>query len=178
MAWALFFSPCAQAFDGITLEFGEDAYGSRGLAADLYGFAARWDWDNRWFADGASYMSGQWELGIGYIQGDQQTTHNDHLAEAGANVIFRLYAYRPMILGMLPYAETGIGTHIVSHTRLSNRDISTMFHFCPSAGLGIAFGSRDQYEIGYRFWHMSNANIKTPNPGLDFHVLRLNYRFH
>lgn len=31
--------------------------------------------------------------------------------------------------------------------------------------------------IGYRFQHLSNASIAPPNDGVEFHLLRLGWRF-
>jgi hypothetical protein len=44
-------------------------------------------------------------------------------------------------------------------------------------GLGCRFGGKRSYEVGYRFQHMSNAGIKRPNAGMNFHQLRVQYHF-
>jgi lipid A 3-O-deacylase len=45
------------------------------------------------------------------------------------------------------------------------------------AGVGVQFGSRQQYLAGYRFQHISNGGIKEPNPGINFSQLYLQYNF-
>ena len=39
------------------------------------------------------------------------------------------------------------------------------------------FGDRNQYELGLRLQHMSNANIKSPNNGLTWGALRFAWKF-
>jgi len=41
----------------------------------------------------------------------------------------------------------------------------------------LGFGRHGQYELGYRYQHISNAGIKRPNDGLNLHMLRLGYSF-
>ncbi len=43
-------------------------------------------------------------------------------------------------------------------------------------GVGYRF-DRKGFEIGYRFQHISNAGIKEPNDGINFHQLRLQYHY-
>jgi lipid A 3-O-deacylase len=45
------------------------------------------------------------------------------------------------------------------------------------AGVGVRFGSRQQYLAGYRFQHISYGGIKEPNPGINFSQLHLQYNF-
>jgi opacity protein-like surface antigen len=79
--------------------------------------------------------------------------------------------------GITPFAETGIGAHLLSDTRLGNINLSTAFQFGMLVGLGVGFGERGQYELSYRFTHLANADIKQPNDGLDLHLLKLGYNF-
>ncbi|OYX04636.1 MAG: acyloxyacyl hydrolase, partial [Thiotrichales bacterium 32-46-8] len=34
-----------------------------------------------------------------------------------------------------------------------------------------------QFRLGYKYLHVSNANIEIPNPSTDFHFVELGYRF-
>jgi len=45
---------------------------------------------------------------------------------------------------------------------------STQFQFGSILGLGV---KHKQFEISYRYLHISNAGIEMPNPGTDFHSL-------
>ena len=51
------------------------------------------------------------------------------------------------------------------------------FQFGDHIGGGIRFGDKGQYDVGYKYQHLSNAGIKQPNQGINYHILRLQYRF-
>jgi len=59
----------------------------------------------------------------------------------------------------------------------SDYNYATAFQFTPMAGVGVQIGSHQQYQVGYRFQHISNGGIKEPNPGINFHQLYLQYNF-
>jgi opacity protein-like surface antigen len=79
--------------------------------------------------------------------------------------------------GVSPYAEAGIGPHLLSETSLGYKQYSTAFQFGSLIGFGLGFGDKGQYELSYRFQHISNNDIKTPNNGINLHILRLGYSF-
>lgn len=77
-----------------------------------------------------------------------------------------------------PYIEAGVGLRLLTGTQLNDSyDISTAFQFADMAGVGFRFGPRGQYEVGYRFQHISNASIKRPNPGINFQMVYFGYMF-
>jgi hypothetical protein len=39
------------------------------------------------------------------------------------------------------------------------------------------FGDKDQFDLGLRLQHLSNAGIEHPNPGVNFVIMRLGYRY-
>ncbi len=61
----------------------------------------------------------------------------------------------------------------------STRELATAFEFVVQVGGGLEYF----YEHGtalnfnYRFWHLSNSNIKSPNIGINAHIFSLGYRF-
>jgi opacity protein-like surface antigen len=75
------------------------------------------------------------------------------------------------------YLEAGIGAHLISSTALGNKRFGTAFQFGDHLGFGYRFGARGAADIGYRYQHLSNADIKVPNNGIDFHQVRLQYWF-
>ena len=67
------------------------------------------------------------------------------------------------------YAEAGIGAHLLSETQINDhRRFSTAFQFGDHVGVGLRFGQRGEYDLGYRFQHLSNADIKKANDGINF----------
>lgn len=51
------------------------------------------------------------------------------------------------------------------------------FQFGDHLGVGMIFGDRGQFDLGYRFQHVSNADIKKPNSGINIQQIRFAYLF-
>lgn len=134
-----------------------------------------WSWSrevvNGW------YLTGYWEAGIGYWNGDKGSTGNDSLFAISAIPVFRLQQQGYKEGEVKPYIDLAVGLYLLSRTSIGDKEISTSFQFGDHVGAGLRFGKRDEFEIGYRFEHISNASIKRPNPGINFHMLRFMYRF-
>ena len=56
-------------------------------------------------------------------------------------------------------------------------NFGSSFQFGDHIGAGVRFGDKGRYDVGYRYQHLSNAGIKEPNQGINFHQLRLQYHF-
>lgn len=67
------------------------------------------------------------------------------------------------------------GPSLYSEDTFDNYDIGGNFQFTSSLGLNWEFD--DAWTIGYRFQHTSNADIDSPNPGLDMHTVSIAYTF-
>lgn len=77
-----------------------------------------------------------------------------------------------------PFVEAGVGLRLLTSPRVSESyTLSSGFQFADMVGVGVKFGGRMQYQVGYRFQHLSNAGIKRPNPGIDFHSVYVQYNF-
>ncbi|MFV0679721.1 acyloxyacyl hydrolase [Ottowia sp.] len=101
------------------------------------------------------------------------------IAEAGYTPMFRLQ--RPiggMLGGTVFFVEAGIGMRLLSHVHVSpSHTMSTAFQFSDEIGTGLQFGREGRATLGVRYQHISNANIKKPNPGMDFFTVYFGYRF-
>lgn len=76
------------------------------------------------------------------------------------------------------FVEVGLGAMLITHTKLQlDHQFSTALQFDQVLGAGTRFGDRNQYELGLRLQHMSNANIKSPNNGLTWGALRFAWKF-
>jgi hypothetical protein len=155
----------AQALDGMSLEVGN------GDDTDVVRVAGQWDWGSKWFEEGDWYLTGYWDLSLAYWDGEKSKS----ITEVGITPVFRLTTHDSS--GAQPYAEFAIGAHLMSQTRINDRQMSTMFQFGDHVGFGARFGDKGEFDLGYRFQHLSNASIKKPNPGINFHLLRLGYHF-
>jgi hypothetical protein len=77
-----------------------------------------------------------------------------------------------------PYVEIGLG---FIYTTQHVHEQGSQFNFTTQLGIGTQFPLSDHYALtaGYRFRHVSNAGLSTPNRGVDFHfgVIGLTYIF-
>ena len=160
--------PRAMAVDGVAVEVGG------GDGTDMARIAVQWDWSKRWFQGADWHLGGYWDLGLGYWRRDDVLPgQNDDIAEIGFTPVFRFQ--RNSLTG--PYFEGGIGAHLLSRTQIGDKRLSTKFQFGDHLGLGYRFGAKGAWDLGYRFQHLSNGGIKRPNDGINFHQVRLQYRF-
>lgn len=67
--------------------------------------------------------------------------------------------------------EIGVKPTLLTKERFGTLDLGGQFHF--TSHLGIRYQLRPEFAVGYRFQHISNAGISSPNPGLDLHLLTL-----
>ena len=76
------------------------------------------------------------------------------------------------------FVEFGVGVHYFDEKTINaSKSVGTHFEFGDLLGVGVKLGEKQQFEVGYRFIHYSNAGISANNPGLDFHQLRLQVNF-
>ncbi len=158
----------AHAVHGIAVEAGQ------GDGADMGRVAIQWNWSKRWWQGQDWQLGGYWDLGLGYWHRDDvRPGQNDEIAEIGLTPVFRLQ--RNDLQG--PYAELGIGAHVLSKTSLGDKRFSTLFQFGDHLGVGYRFGPKGAFDLSYRYQHLSNGGIKKPNNGINFNQIRLQYHF-
>lgn len=167
----MFFSWSAYAVDSMVVELGSGFDDDDGV--DIGRVGVTWDWDRTWFNAGSWHVTGQWEAGIGYWDASPGTTGNDSVTEVSLTPVFRLVP-RQLSKNGTPYIEGGAGIHLLSDDTIENKDIGTSLQFGPLIGLGVSF---EHFEIGYRLRHLSNAGLDDNNPGVNFHMIRLGYRY-
>jgi len=167
---ALLFSGSVSAVDGVSVEYGN------GDAADMVRAGAVWNWDKQWFTGGNWLVTGFWEASLGSWRGRSAAGNNQTVTDLGITPVFRLQQKN---LGeFAPYAEAAIGFHLITPTFIyANRHFGSAFQFGDHVGAGIRFGDRRQFDLGYRFQHLSNGGIKKPNQGINFNQVRFAYYF-
>ena len=69
----------------------------------------------------------------------------------------------------VPFVDGGIG---ILATSIANPDLGSPGEFNGQGGLGVNYFWRDDvaFYVQYRFTHYSNANIRSPNQGLNDHM--------
>lgn len=71
------------------------------------------------------------------------------------------------------FLEAGIGLSVMDGMyRTTDKDFSTHFNFVDVLGVGRSFGPQRRRELSLRVSHISNGNIRKPNPGENFLQLR------
>jgi lipid A 3-O-deacylase len=165
---AVLSSAPAHAIDGVALEIGS------GEHVDKLEAALQWDWNRQWFRGSDWHLGGYWDLSLAqWHRGSVAPGQNRDITELGFTPVFRI---QPNSL-QGPYAEAGIGAHLLSHVSIGDKNLSTSFQFGDHLGLGYRFGAKGALDLSYRFQHYSNAGIKRPNPGINFNQVRLQYHF-
>ena len=167
---ALLFSTSVFAVDGVSVEYGN------GDATNMARVGANWKWDKQWFTEGNWLVTGFWEASVGRWDGHSSAGDNQTITDLGITPVFRFQQKNPS--GFAPYAEAAIGFHLITPTFINaDRKFSTAFQFGDHVGLGVRFGDRQQFDLGYRFQHLSNGSIKKPNQGINFNQIRFGYQF-
>ena len=122
------------------------------------------------------HLGGYWESDFGYWANNSfQRTHSS-LVDFGFTPVMRFQQTTRSAVS--PYLELAAGMHLLSTTSVSaQRQFGSSFQFGDHIGLGIRFGDKGRYDLGYRYQHLSNAGIKGPNQGINYNELRLQYHF-
>ena len=169
-AAALCSQPAAQARDGVALEAG---YGQH---VDLVRASFTRDW-NQPLATGEAWLLGAyWDLTVGHWHPHYAGGGNHDVNDIGLTPVLRITERQRSAIA--PYAEAGIGAHLISeHHLYDGRDMSTNFQFGDHIGAGVSFGDQYAWDLGVRVQHLSNAGIKNPNPGINFLQVRAAYHF-
>ena len=161
----------AHALEGMSLELGN------GDGVDMGRVGVQWgSWKAPWrWAQGANWhLGGYFEGALGYWRyGGATPSQHGELYELGLTPALRV---QPNSLRG-PYVEAGLGIHLLSHSSIGDTRMSTAFQFGNHIGVGYRFGAKGSYDLGYRFQHLSNASIKRPNAGINFHQIRAQYNF-
>jgi len=166
-------SGSAIGVDGVSIQGGVGTGSSEGSDTRMVRAGLQWDWKQRWFQGKEWHVGGFWDVGVGYWERDATPGQNGDLYEIGVTPVFRLQ--KNQLEG--PYVEAGVGAHLLSQTSLGDKRYSTSFQFGSHLGIGYRFGARQAFDVSYSYQHLSNADIKKPNDGMDFHEIRLQYHF-
>ena len=71
--------------------------------------------------------------------------------------------------------EAGFSPTLLSSYKFELKSFGTEIQFTSHVGLNWDFAAH--WRLGYRFQHMSNADLSQDNPGLNLHMLALSYVF-
>ncbi|MFA7464880.1 MAG: acyloxyacyl hydrolase [Syntrophales bacterium] len=83
------------------------------------------------------------------------------------------YMY-PVTDRISPYVMGSVGPHFIT---VQDNDQATGFIFADTIGAGVYYHltTKSAVHAGYRFRHMSNAGLKSPNSGINTHFGTIGY---
>jgi len=149
-------SPIALAIDGVAVEVGR---------GDDHTYLLRVAITDRWHKPERPRAT-EWRLaGYWEVSAAVWDNHDESTADVGFTPVFRFER------GTL-YFEAAVGAHLVQTRISAARTFSTAFQFGDHAGLGVYSG---RYDFGVRVQHLSNGGVRSPNPGINFVLIRLQY---
>lgn len=129
------------------------------------------DWMENLYEGDSFEIGGRWEINANYWYSTKTNPTNKDGYILGATPVFH---YRWKTGSVKPYFELGGGPQWLSNITIEDEYKSTQFQFGSILGFGV---ENDAVEFGYRYLHISNANIELPNPGTDFHSFHIGYKF-
>jgi len=78
---------------------------------------------------------------------------------------------------LFPYLDLSIGLSYASNKNFGCRNLGSHWLFEDRLGLGVVWGQNQQFELGYRFQHYSNAYLSSPNHGINLGMLNFAIKF-
>ena len=90
----------------------------------------------------------------------------------GVNLMFRQHLLSNRRFS--PFVEIGPGLTLTS---LKTRELGGAFQFSAQGGAGIraALSERSDMVVGARWYHLSNAGLRSPNTGLNNYLITVGY---
>ena len=156
----------ALAVDGYFVEAG----GGDDLRAVRVGMVRQWQ--RQWLDEGRWHLTGYWEASLAQVESDQPAGKS--AVDIGFTPVFR---FRPNASGgTQPYWDVAVGLHVLSREKLdSKHDLGGTVQIAPLVGVGVTFGEKSQYDLGYRFQHQTR--LDDDQDTLDLHQVRLTYLY-
>jgi hypothetical protein len=138
-----------------------------GANAHFYEVDATANWNLPW----------SWELGSSWRLQSRFDFSAGWLGESSANAAVGTAG--PTLIAILktfPLSfETGVSPTVLSRSNFPSKDFGDLFQFTSHVGFG--FDITSGMRVGYRFQHMSNAGLSRHNPGLNLHMISVNFLF-
>lgn len=126
---------------------------------------ANWDVPWRWGKENKLHFQPRLGLSTGWLHGWDE---DGFVGSAGPGVA--------MGWNRIPvFLELGIGVTGLSRYQFGPQNFGSKLQFTSYLGFTLQPGSR--LSFGYRYQHMSNGGLDSPNPGLNLHSMSLGWRF-
>nr|WP_315228072.1 acyloxyacyl hydrolase [uncultured Albidiferax sp.] len=116
-----------------------------------------------------------WDVFLSHWKVDAPPGALSHFTQIGLVPMFR-YRFDG---GQSPwFVEAGVGISYLNEPyQTPHKSFSTQWNFSDHLGVGRSFGAQRRQELGLVLQHVSNASLRSPNPGETFLQLRYSYGF-
>jgi hypothetical protein len=156
LAAAALYCSAGHCIDGVALE-----YGRGDDRTNLLRIALIDKWRKRQEHNPQNWrLAGYWDFSFALWDNAEEST-----ADLGFTPVFRIEKHQY-------YLEGAFGFHLVQTHISAHRVFSTAFQFAEHVGAGIRAG---KYVYGLHAQHLSNGGVRSPNPGINFLLLRVQY---
>ena len=105
------------------------------------------------------------EINAGALHGGGDTAF---VGSAGPGMFLQSPSGRFALLG-------GLNPGFISEDNIGDDELGGPLQF--TSHIGLSYTIQQRWMIGYRFQHMSNADIYSANPGVNMHMLTIGFRF-
>lgn len=141
-------------------------FGGGSQDVDTYRINLQKTWDGVCNTAVGNRFGGFWEVAFTKLSTNRVPTHtNDQIFSGSAVVRLKQNIWLPV------YLDLGFGLAYAEHQEIGSRDLGSNALFEERLGLGVLLGKKQQFEIGYRFVHYSNAYLAAINQGLNLHMI-------
>jgi hypothetical protein len=141
--------------DGVSVEVGRGDDRTSLLRVSVVDF-----WRKRAAPAPVWRLAGYWDFSAAVWDNADEST-----ADVGITPVFRFER-------SWYYVEAAVGVHFVQAHISAHRTFSTALQFGDHVGLGVRSG---RYDVSARIQHLSNGGVSSPNPGINFVLVRLQY---
>src|SRR5215468_1772607 len=123
--------------------------GGRGESVDIVGLGVAWTEMYRWSLPWHTQLNLSLLGRVDEWHGTQANAVVSDLWDVSATPVLTLQPAKPQ--GWFPYLDVGLGVHFISETRINaTKQFSTVFQFGEFFGVGVRFGKRAKYDLGFR----------------------------
>lgn len=157
---------------GASISYGIGVAGLRVCRVSLQKY-----WNTTWRFQYSPSLQGYWDISIYNMHRVPKDIYNNKLTVVALAPVFRFYRLTSVLPAKNIYVECAIGVAQFSKRSIGTRELGTNFQFEDRLGFGMQFGKRNQYDIGYRVLHFSNAYLGKKNHGINLQMLYFNYWF-
>jgi hypothetical protein len=142
-------------------------FGANASSQDFTQVEAFADWNLPWC----------WALGRDWSLQTRLDSSAGWLGDQGANAgVFTLGpGLRLGKKGFPLKLEGGSNVTFLTNERFATKDFGSTYQFTSYGGVSLELGAH--IRCGYRYQHMSNADLSNTNPGLNLHMFSISYIF-